>query len=103
MGYIYLINELGTNNYKIGVTKATSIEQRKLKLQTGNSKELFICRYFETEHPYRLEKMLHTHYFSKRGIGEWFELTDEDALIFVTLCDKLNKTVLYLKENNPFF
>lgn len=103
MGYIYLINELDTKNYKIGVTKSKSIEYRKLKLQTGNSKELFVCRHFETNHPYKLERMLHNHYFQTKLKGEWFEMEDEKAINFLSICEKYQKTIDFLLENNEFY
>ena len=76
MGYVYLINESGSDNYKIGVTKAKTINKRRLELQTGNSNELILCRKFETKHPYKLENMLHKHYYKHRLIGEWFQMSD---------------------------
>ena len=103
MSYIYLINELDTKNYKIGVTKSKHIEYRKLKLQTGNPKELFVCKHFETKQPYKLERMLHNHYFKTRLVGEWFKMEDDEALCFITVCEKYQKMIDYLLENNEFY
>lgn len=103
MGWIYLINEADTQNYKIGVTKSKTIDRRKLTLQTGNASELILCFKFETPHPYRLEKMLHNYYSNKRLVGEWFELTDSEALCFRKICDKFSNIVDFLKKENEFF
>lgn len=103
MGFIYLINESGTSNYKIGVTKARTINRRKLELQTGNSNELILCRSFETDYPYKLEKMLHNHYHKTRMVGEWFELTDDEAIDFTNVCEKYLGTINYLLVNNEFY
>ena len=47
MGFVYLIGEVDNRNtFKIGVTKKQNIEERKKELQTGNSNELYINRYF---------------------------------------------------------
>ena len=103
MSFIYLINEYGTDNYKIGLTKSTNISRRKKNLQTGNSNELHIVKLFETEYPSKLEKLLHSRFYNKRGIGEWFVLTDEDIFEFIPLCEKLNENIKFLLENNCFY
>lgn len=102
MATVYLINEFGTDNYKIGITRSKA-SKRKGNLQTGNSDELLIIHSYETEHPFKLERMLHMHFFKKRGIGEWFTLEPDDVFCFMELCDKLNETITYLKDNNEFF
>lgn len=102
MGYIYLINELGTNNYKIGVTKG-NIEKRKKPLQTGNSDELFLTRKFQTENPYKLEKFLHRYYHKEHKNGEWFILSDEQVLDFINICEKYTETITVLISENPFY
>ena len=74
MGYVYLIGEMDNKGrYKIGSTKAKDVNKRLKQLQTGNSSELFIKESYETEHPFKLEKMLHNHGKSAIPIGEWFE------------------------------
>lgn len=101
-GYVYLICDLGKDNaYKIGVTK-NIVEERKKELQTGNSSELHICNYYQTEFPYKIETMLHHRYNSKNIKNEWFELTDEEALNFKKECEKCEKIIEALKDN-PFF
>ncbi len=103
MGWIYLINEANTNNYKIGVTKAKTILRRQLELQTGNSNELILCRKFETNHPYKLENMLHNYYHLKRLKGEWFELDDEKAIEFINVCQQKQSLIEYLLKENEFY
>lgn len=102
MAYIYLINELGSDNYKIGLTKGT-IDKRKSQLQTGNSQELLVVRKYKTNHPSKLEKLLHVFYANKRTIGEWFELSDDDVMQFTEKCDKASETIDLLMETNYFF
>jgi hypothetical protein len=102
MGHIYLINESGTENYKIGLTKNPT-KKRKSQLQTGNSSELNVVKSFETKHPARLEKLLHMQHANKRGLGEWFLLEPEDVFGFISLCEKLTETINYLLLNNEFF
>jgi len=102
MGHIYLINESGTENYKIGLTK-NATKKRKSQLQTGNSSELNVVKSYETKHPARLEKLLHMQHANKRGLGEWFLLEPEDIFNFISLCDKFTETIDYLILNNEFF
>ena len=103
MGYVYLIGE--TNNvgkFKIGSTRAKDVNKRLKQLQTGNSSELFIKESYETEHPFKLEKMLHNHFKSSNLIGEWFELSDDDIRDFKSVCEEKERIISALKDN-PFY
>jgi hypothetical protein len=103
MGYVYLIGEIdNTGKYKIGSTRAKKIETRLKQLQTGNSSELYIKESFETEHPFKLEKMLHYHFKSSNLIGEWFELSETDTGDFKDICEEKIKVIESLKDN-PFY
>lgn len=103
MGYVYLIGEMDNKGrYKIGSTKAKDVNKRLKQLQTGNSSELFIKESYETEHPFKLEKMLHNHFKSSNLIGEWFELSESDTEAFKRVCEEKGKIISSLK-NNPFY
>lgn len=102
MGFVYLINETDTDNYKIGATKGI-IEERKRQLQTGNSNELEIISYFETNYPFKLEAMLHNYYKKYNMIGEWFMLENLNIKSFIELCEIYNNVITVLKKNNPFY
>lgn len=103
MGYVYLIGEKDNiGKYKIGSTKAKDVNKRLKQLQTGNSSELFIKEYYETEHPFKLEKMLHNHFKSSNLIGEWFELSEGDTEAFRGVCEEKEKIISSLKDN-PFY
>lgn len=103
MGYIYLIGEKDNiGKYKIGSTKAKDINKRLKQLQTGNSSELYIKHCYETEHPFKLEKMLHNHFKSSNLIGEWFKLSESDTEAFRGVCEEKEKIILCLKDN-PFY
>ena len=101
-GYVYLIGDWGKENlYKIGVTKGT-IERRIKMLQTGNSSELYIVNYYQTDHPFFTEKQLHLRFGSKKVLNEWFELDIEDVNNFVEYCKKIDELV-EASKNNYFF
>lgn len=101
-GYVYLLADSEKDNiYKIGVTKGT-IERRIKKLQTGNSGEIYICSYFQTEHPFFIEKHLHKKYFGNRVMNEWFELSPEQALNFIEDCKNIDMLTEIMKDNTFF-
>ena len=103
MGYVYLIGEVGNDtNYKIGSTRAKDVNNRLKQLQTGSSSELYIKESFETEYPFKLEKMLHNHFKEKNLIGEWFELSKADTEDFKEICEDKIKVIKKIK-NNPFY
>ena len=103
MGYVYLIGEMDNKGrYKIGSTKAKNVNKRLKQLQTGNSSELFIKESYETEHPFKLEKMLHNHFKSSNLIGEWFELSESDTEAFKKVCEEKENIISCLKDN-PFY
>lgn len=101
-GYVYLLTDLGKDNsYKIGVTRG-SIERRIKKLQTGNSGEIHMIKYHETDIPFFIEKHLHFKFVKDNIRNEWFELSDEDVFKFNDYCveiEDLYKTM----EDNSFF
>jgi len=103
MGYVYLIGEIGNEGrYKIGSTRAKDVNKRLKQLQTGNSSELYIKESFETEYPFKIEKMLHNHFKSSNLMGEWFELSESDVEAFKEVCEEKMRVVESLK-NNPFY
>lgn len=97
-GYVYLLGDFGKDGiFKIGVTRGT-IEQRIKKLQTGNSGEIYIVDYFQTKHPFFIEKWMHIKYCGKNVLNEWFELSMEDMKNFKQDCQKFEK--LYETSHN---
>ena len=103
MWYVYLIGEIDNKGrYKIGSTRAKKVTTRLKQLQTGNASELYIKESYETEHPFKLEKMLHNHFKSSNLNGEWFELSEADTRNFKGVCDDKSSIIESLKDN-PFY
>ena len=101
-GYVYLLaDNLKEGIYKIGVTRGT-IENRIKKLQTGNAGELYMCRYYQTNIPFFIEKHLHLQFCPKKIKNEWFELSDDDVLGFNYRCAEIEKMHEALKDNYFF-
>ena len=103
MAFVYLITEENNENaYKIGSTRSNDIHKRMKQLQTGNSERLFLQNYFETDKPFKLEKMLHNRFESYRLNGEWFELNKCDVEAFKSICEHY-QTIISSLNDNPFF
>jgi len=70
---IYLINVVGTNYYKIGVTQ--NINKRLIQLQTSNPMSLNLIHNFVGG--YKTEFYLHKLFFNYQVKNEWFELSQD--------------------------
>lgn len=101
-GFVYLLCDgLNEGLYKIGVTRGT-IEGRIKKLQTGNPGEIYLCRYYHTKIPFFIEKHLHSKFFGKKELNEWFNLSTEDVFSFEDTCRQIEDMYNSL-EDNIFF
>ena len=80
MAFVYLIgNRDNDGAYKIGSTRGKNVEKRIRQLQTGNDGELYLLKSFKTEHPFKIEKMMHRKHSLKRVNGEWFKYRRKGA------------------------
>ena len=77
--------------------------QEVKKLQTGNGSEITIVKEYETKYARKIESWLHKRYYSKRLVGEWFKLDDDDINDFIDTCKKIESTIILLIETNPFY
>lgn len=101
MPFVYLLCDSGQENcYKIGMTRG-KIEKRIKQLQTGNSEEITLLKYHETEYPFFLEKSLHNKFKNKQKNSEWFVLDFDDVQKFNEHCLKIEEIAKSL-EDNPF-
>ena len=101
MGYVYLIQDINNDTYKIGVTKGDP-KTRLKKLQTGNSTELILRYVFETKYPFRLETMLHNRYSYLKEMNEWYSLPFDVVKNWGDICNEMNNIILVMMDN-PFF
>lgn len=76
-GYIYLINRVGSDEYKIGMS--VDLARRLAELQVSNGGELAITHFVATNWPDELEETMHSHFRSQRLRGEWFRLSENDV------------------------
>lgn len=99
--FVYIINQQGTNRYKIGVTK--DIKRRLRQLQTGCSDKLLLIKCFDFAstktctkaaiRSYDVERTLHQYYKEKgKHIHlEWFNLSSDECHQLCRLLDKMLK------------
>jgi len=101
MKYVYLIHSLENSYYKIGISKHPN--KRIKELNTGNSSELKLIETYESEFASKIEKALHMRYSHYRMEGEWFKLSLENEVTFKDDCEKIEKNIKVLVENNNVF
>lgn len=99
-GIVYLLCD--GERFKIGMTNRKDINKRIKELQTGNSNEIWLHSYYETNYPTKIEKMMHARHASSNIKNEWFDLSVDQVLNFKNECKKCEKILDSLKDN-PFF
>lgn len=99
--YVYLIQNLETSRYKIGVSKNPS--KRLKQLQTGSGEELKLVHTFETNNARKIESALHRIYMQHKTMGEWFDLSLSEELIFIKECTQIDKNINILKDQGNIF
>ena len=101
MKYIYLIQSLEDGHYKIGVSKHPA--RRLLALQTGNSSKLKLIESYESEFAYSIEKSLQRRYSYLKKEGEWFYMSINNEVSFISECKIIEKNIIFLKNNGNVF
>lgn len=85
--YVYIMQEAGTPNCKIGVTD--QLPERLRSLRAKHKKNLIIVLSLESHNPYQFENGLHTLFKEQRiNVGkekEWFVLSESDIELVKTL------------------
>jgi hypothetical protein len=98
---LYLIKEDSTNRYKVGITKQP-IYKRMKQLQTGNSNEIVLVDYYDTDDK-KLEQMVQGRLKKYQTQGEWFELPLDEVICFKKLCREVEEQLKFLRKENYFF
>ena len=96
MNNIYLIKNTEESTYKIGVGIDPKI--RLQQLQTGNSAKLEIVNIYQTEIPFKIEKILHRRYSHLKKHGEWFYFSIKEETNFLNDCVKIEANINTLKS-----
>lgn len=80
--YVYLINQVGTDLYKIGF--ASDVNKRLFSLQSGNPYRLRLVQTWRSHDADKLEKWFHRECRTYRKCREWFQFT---SLAMIKLLD----------------
>ena len=96
-GEVYFIAEepsVGTPlvRVKIGLVRESQNRDscdRRADHQTGNPRRLVLIEVVKTARVSMVENSLHQRYADSRGIGEWFELSQEDLDAAISTCQNL--------------
>lgn len=99
-GFVYLLCD--GEKYKIGMTRQKNIEKRISELQTGNPNEIWCMKYYFTQYPNKVEKMLHCRHACSNIKNEWFDMTMEEIKNFEQECLQCEEIIKSLYDN-PFF
>jgi hypothetical protein len=76
--YVYLMHDLKTNFYKIGISNSPSYREKTLQSEKPTIILMRCKRFPKRKIAEILEKTLHSTYSNKRIRGEWFSLDTED-------------------------
>jgi hypothetical protein len=82
-GFIYLVQAVGTNKFKIG--RATDVIRRIRELQVGSPLKIRYVYHAYVQNANLCEMELHNKFSRQREIGEWFALTQEDIKFCILL------------------
>ncbi|MTK53357.1 GIY-YIG nuclease family protein [Paludibacter sp.] len=77
--YVYLMHDLKTNFYKIGISNSPSYREKTLQSEKPTIILMRCKRFPKRKIAEILEKTLHSTYSNKRIRGEWFSLDTEDT------------------------
>lgn len=98
---IYLLNESGSEKYKIGITN--NLKTRLKNIQTGCPEEITVISTFHSPYVTIIEKRLHKKFELNKTNGEWFLLNDSDVFSFINNCSKIHGEIEELiKNGNPY-
>ena len=97
MGKVYLIANEEWTQFKIGIS-TRELDKRINTLKTGNGSEISLVKSFDTIHHRKVEKWMHNKYNSKRLVGEWFALGDDDIINLFNLGDGYFESAIILCE-----
>ena len=101
MSFVYLIQNLETSKYKIGISKHP--KKRLKQLQTGSGEDLKLIHIYESDDARKIETTLHNRYSPDKARGEWFNLSLSEEVIFINECSKIEKNIVYLRSEGNIF
>lgn len=97
-GCVYFFRHIGLNPIKIGFSTNESPIDRFNQFQTYAPYGSEIIGFIQTPEAKEIETKLHIKYASKRLSGEWFDITENDALSEIDFYSKVED----IRERNEF-
>lgn len=97
-GCVYFFRHIGLSPIKIGYSTNESPIDRFTQFSTYAPYGSEIIGFIQTKEAALLEKQLHVKYASKRLNGEWFDITEEDAIKEIDFHSKIED----VKDRNDF-
>lgn len=83
-GYVYLIGaDTEKTPYKIGMSKEAGSRLKAFEFIMPFDFE--VLNVFPCDNPFKAEKFLHEGFASKRGKGEWFDLSEHDVAYVMSI------------------
>lgn len=76
--YVYVMKDINTGFFKIGISNNPKYREKTLLSQSPNVKLIHKRGFNNRSLAKRMEKSLHNHFKIKRGRGEWFDLDEND-------------------------
>jgi hypothetical protein len=95
---VYLLKSDTSGYYKIGVSNNS--KKRVKQLETGSSENIDIVHIFNSDLPFKLEKALHNFFISYKINREWYDLPIDIHFDFIEICEKIEKNLKLIIENN---
>ena len=95
--WVYLIKNVDTQTYKIGITNKVKTRRNQIETATGcNIKIIIAIELIDAgdEAPELVEKLLFNYYKEKRLKGEWFNLSNNDINDIKELFYKLDGDII---------
>lgn len=84
-GYVYLLYSPTNNTYKIG--RAKEVYNRYGSIAKQSPVEIKLVHQFKSSNASKAERELHSRYASKRVLGEWFSLSEQDVEAIICMGD----------------
>jgi hypothetical protein len=101
-GYVYLCNIIGSDRYKIGMTRSNP-SKRKKSLQTCAPGELYMVHIVKSVGCNLVERAMHRMYKSRNTIGEWFEFEPEEECDVIMNMEKCANSIQFLKDSGNHY
>jgi hypothetical protein len=100
--YLISVEADGRKLYKIGYTRR-NVSDRIKEFDTGNAQTFIIENVFNSKWGTKIEAQLHKFFKESKVKGEWFNLTDDDVLVWINQCKLYHKNFEIIEKQNTYY